>query len=168
MTSRRQPARRGGKNTYAPVSGLCGYAILLGLVHPGWFWGKARSEIDAIHLGDMEILTCPGQLDAETLYGGIETPEGQDFAIAPVEEPALIARMRGKINMATGLADDEIGYIIPKSQRDTEPPYAYGRTDKPQYGEENSGGPDVAPAYHREALAILDRLHRAVDKAYDE
>ena len=31
--------------------------------------------------------------------------------------------------------------------------------DKPQYGEENSGGPGIAPVIHRESLAILKRLH---------
>ncbi len=43
-----------------------------------------------------------------------------------------------------GLANDELGYIIPKRQWDLKAPYAYGR-DKPQYGEVNSCGPDVAP-----------------------
>ena len=33
--------------------------------------------------------------------------------------------------------------MLPKTQWDTEAPYAYGR-EKPQYGEENSGGPLVA------------------------
>ena len=41
------------------------------------------------------------------------------------------------------------------------PPYAYGRTKSPQYGEENSPGPDVGPAIHREALALLKQFHGA-------
>jgi hypothetical protein len=43
-----------------------------------------------------------------------------------------------------GLANDELGYIVPKRQWDTKPPFAYGRKD-PQYGEENSCGPEIAP-----------------------
>ena len=43
-----------------------------------------------------------------------------------------------------GLANDEIGYIIPRRQWDMAAPFAYGRTT-PQYGEINSCGPGVAP-----------------------
>jgi hypothetical protein len=68
--------------------------------------------------------------------------------------------MKGKLNMMIGLANDEIGYIIPKTQWDTKPPYAYG-FEKPQYGEENSGGPDVGPAIHHDAMELLRRFHEA-------
>jgi hypothetical protein len=46
--------------------------------------------------------------------------------------------------MIVGLANDELGYIIPKRQWDEKPPFAYGRTSA-QYGEINSVGPDTAP-----------------------
>ncbi len=149
------------KTIYAPMSGLLSYAITLGLCHPGWYWGKARSEVNAVRIGDVEMLTCPGELYPEIAVGGVEAPEGRDFQIDPVEVPPLYSAMEGRINMMIGLANDEIGYMVPKSQWDTEPPYAYGRK-KPQYGEENSGGPEVAPTYHREALALLSRLHESL------
>jgi len=150
------------KTVYAPMAGLFKYAIALGLIHPGVYWGfKARSEINVIRVGDLEILTVPGELYPEIGDGGIEAPPGQDFAIAPVEVPPLRGEMQGKVNMIIGLANDEIGYIIPKSQWDTEPPHAY--REKAQYGEENSGGPDLAPTLHRESLALLERMHRALE-----
>lgn len=43
-----------------------------------------------------------------------------------------------------GLCNDELGYIIPMSQWDEKPPFAYGR-ERAQYGEINSAGPRVAP-----------------------
>ena len=46
--------------------------------------------------------------------------------------------------MLIGLANDEIGYIIPKRQWDEKPPFCYGRK-KSQYGEVNSLGPETAP-----------------------
>ena len=46
--------------------------------------------------------------------------------------------------MMIGLANDEIGYIIPKRQWDEKPPFCYGRK-KAQYGESNSLGPETAP-----------------------
>ena len=146
------------KSIFVPVRGLYAYVTFLGLVHPGWFWGKIRSEVNVIRIGDIEILTVPGELYPEIGEGGIEAPEGADFACAPVEIPPLRSKMSGKLNMIIGLANDEIGYIIPKSQWDVEPPYAYGRTGKPQYGEENSFGPDVASVIHRESLALLEQM----------
>src|SRR5690606_24737323 len=134
---------------------------MLGLIHPGYYGGTAKTEINVIRIGDLEILTIPGELYPEIGDGGIEAPSGQDFAIAPVETPPLREQMGGKMNMIVNLANDEIGYIIPKSQWDTKEPFAYGR-DEAQYGEENSGGPDVAPVLHRECSALLRRLHEAL------
>ncbi len=147
------------KTIFVPMDGLFGYACMLGLIHPGWYWGKAKTEVNAIRIGDLEILTIPGELYPEIAEGGIESPEGGDYPGTPIEVPPLRQQMQGKVNMIVGLANDEIGYIIPHTQWDEKPPYAYGRTDKPQYGEENSGGPGIAPVIHKEALAVLDQLH---------
>ena len=45
--------------------------------------------------------------------------------------------------MILGLANDELGYFIPKRQWDAEKPYCY-RLKSSQYGEVNSCGPDTA------------------------
>ena len=147
------------QTVFAPVSGMYSAAILLGLVHPGWYWGSARTEVDAFRIGDLEMLTIPGELYPEIAEGGIESPEGGDYPGSPIELPPLRKQMRGKVNMIVGLANDEIGYIIPKTQWDQKPPYAYGETKEPQYGEENSGGPDVAPAIHKASMEVLGKLH---------
>jgi hypothetical protein len=141
---------------FAPIGGAYAYAMALGLIHPGWFWGGARTEVNAFRIGDLEILTIPGELYPEIAEGGVESLEGGDFPGEPIEVPPLRKEMHGKVNMIIGLANDEIGYIIPKTQWDEKPPYAYGES---QYGEENSGGPEIAPVIHRESLAILKRLH---------
>lgn len=148
------------KTIYAPIRGLYGLACFLGLIHPGWYWGNAKTEINVLRVGELEILTIPGELYPEIAEGGVESPEGSDFGIEPVEVPPLRGEMQGRVKMVIGLANDEIGYIIPKSQWDVEPPFAYGR-EKAQYGEENSGGPDVAGVIHRESLALLKRVHEA-------
>ncbi len=150
------------KSVYGPVQGVYGVAILLGLIHPGIFWPcNARSEINVVRLGDVEMLTVPGELYPEIGDGGVESPEGADFApLAPVETPPLRRDlMQGKMRMILGLANDEIGYMIPKSQWDAKPPHAYD--PKGQYGEENSCGPDIAPLIYREAVALLNKAHAA-------
>ena len=74
----------------------------------------------------------------------MEAPQGGDFRL-PLQNIASIREMMpGRYKFIIGLANDEIGYIIPKSQWDTKKPYAYNM-DKPQYGEDNSLGPETAP-----------------------
>src|SRR5690606_21524668 len=34
------------RTVFAPVGGLFKYAIMLGLIHPGWYGGKARTEVN--------------------------------------------------------------------------------------------------------------------------
>jgi hypothetical protein len=68
---------------------------------------------------------------------------GADFPDAPIE-PAIYKQMTGPFRMMVGLANDEIGYIVPKRQWDEKAPFCYGRK-KAQYGEQNSLGPDTAP-----------------------
>ena len=121
----------------------------------GWF--KTRSEVAAVKLGPVTFLAMPGEMYPEIVNGGIEAPEGQDFKISPVESPSLRELMPGDYKFVIGLANDEIGYIIPKSQWDIEPPFAYGKKSD-QYGEENSLGPETAPLLYKEYKKILSEL----------
>ncbi len=136
--------------------------LFLGIVHPGWFWGRARTEVNALRVGGIEMLTVPGEVYPEICEGGVEAPDGADFGVQPVEVPPLRSQMGGQLTMIIGLANDEIGYIVPRSQWDTEPPFAYGKKDG-QYGEENSFGPDSAPALHKAASEVIAMLHGAVE-----
>ncbi len=61
--------------------------------------------------------------------------------------PPLRALMPGRVKFVFGLANDEIGYIIPKSEWDRKPPYLYGAKHG-VYGEINSVGPETAPRLH--------------------
>lgn len=151
------------RSVFAPIDGNFKIPIMLGLIHPGWFDGKARTEVDALRIGDIEILTIPGEIYPEIVDGGIEAPDGGDFPGPPLEIPPLRPAMRGKLNLVFNLANDEVGYIIPKTQWDTRPPFTYGRSSAP-YGEENSGGPDVARVIHAEAIKSLHQLHSLLDE----
>jgi hypothetical protein len=139
-------------------------ALYLGVVHPGVFNGKARSEINALRIGEIEIVTTPGEIYPEIVFGGVENPEGADFKIAPVEVPAFFDVMKGTLKMNFNLGNDEIGYIVPKSQWDQKPPYTYGRDSAP-YGEIYTGNPEIAPDIHRFTLDMLSRLHNTLETA---
>ncbi len=104
-----------------------------------------RTEVGWIRLGDLEIAAIPGEIYPELVLSKVQDPpdKGADFPNAPIE-PGIYAQMKGKHRMIVGLANDEIGYILPKRQWDEKAPYCYGRK-RAQYGEENSLGPETGP-----------------------
>jgi len=124
------------------------FAGLMGLIDRGHVrWRVIRSEVALITFGDASIACIPGEIYPEIVNGGIETPPGADFPIKPLEVPPLRQLMPGKVKFVFGLANDEIGYIIPKSEWDNKAPYLYG-SKKKLYGEINSVGPDAARIIH--------------------
>jgi hypothetical protein len=104
-----------------------------------------RTEVAYLRLGDLDIAAIPGEIYPELVLGKVQDPPdpGADFPNAPME-PSLYGPLRGRHRMVIGLANDEIGYIIPKRQWDEKPPFCYGRKQA-QYGEINSLGPETAP-----------------------
>jgi GNAT superfamily N-acetyltransferase len=94
--------------------------------------------------------------------GGVECPTGADLPGAPLETPPLrelLARASppGGLAAIIGLANDEVGYIIPRTQWDARRPFTYGQPDAP-YGEVNSIGPEAAPALYRGLAAAIVEL----------
>jgi hypothetical protein len=92
-----------------------------------------------------QFACMPGEIYPELVVGGIQSPQdpGADVQGATPERP-LRPMMRGRFRPVLGLCNDELGYIIPRSEWDEAPPWAYGRSG-PQYGEINSTGPMAAP-----------------------
>jgi hypothetical protein len=119
-------------------------------------WMKKRTEAAVWNIGPATFITFPGELYPEILNGGIEALPGRDFEIDPQEIPPLRDLMQGEFRFGIGLANDEIGYIIPKSQWDTKAPYVY--RNKPYYGEENSLGPETALLLYKELCLLLREL----------
>jgi len=101
----------------------------------------------------VEAALVPGELYPELSVGGAVCDPNGDFAGAPVETP-LKRMLAAPYRMLFGLANDEIGYILPKCQWDEKPPYTFGAKER-WYGEVNSTGPEAAPllAEAFEALA---------------
>jgi hypothetical protein len=110
-----------------------------------WEERAIETEIGLLILGDLHIVAVPGEIYSELVIGGVQDPPdpGADFPDAAIE-PIIYEQVRSQYRMLVGLANDEIGYIIPKRQWDERPPFCYGRKE-PQYGEINSLGPDTAP-----------------------
>jgi hypothetical protein len=104
-----------------------------------------RTEVAYLKLGELEIASIPGEIYPELVLGKVQDPvdPGADFPDAAVE-PAIYGQLKAKHKMLIGLANDELGYFVPKRQWDEKPPFCYG-LKKSQYGEINSVGPETAP-----------------------
>lgn len=102
----------------------------------------------------LEAALIPGEAYPELSVGGIADYPGADFPKSPKEKPCR-QMLSAPFRMVVGLANDEIGYIIPKAEWDEKPPYLQNAA-KDWYGEVNSPGPDTAQVI-AEALAKLAR-----------
>ena len=117
-----------------------------------------QSEVGYVRLGELHLVLIPGELYPELVYGKVQDPadEGADYPDAPIE-PAVVDLVPGEKWMMFGLANDEVGYIIPRRQWDRRAPFAYDRRSS-QYGEVNSCGPSVAPV-------IMEALKQRIQAA---
>jgi hypothetical protein len=118
-----------------------------------------QSEVDYIQFrggGKLlaEIATVPGEIYPELVNGGITRYPGADYPDAPFE-PTVRAGMHSAYPMIFGLANDELGYIIPKCEWDSKPPWLQNRKSH-WYGEVNSAGPEVAGAVTRSLRELME------------
>jgi hypothetical protein len=120
-----------------------------------------ETEVACLRLGEVDVACIPGEIYPELVYGKYQDPAepAADFSDAPLETP-LAKIMPGDKWLLLGLANDELGYIIPKRQWDNDAPFAYGRKES-QYGEINSVGPEAAGI-------ILRALERRVNELEGE
>ncbi|MCA9213338.1 MAG: neutral/alkaline non-lysosomal ceramidase N-terminal domain-containing protein [Planctomycetales bacterium] len=119
-----------------------------------------QTEVGYLKLGQLSAACIPGEIYPELVYGRFQDPPdpNADFPNAPLEKHVTQILPDGPW-LLFGLANDEIGYIIPKRQWDRSPPFAYGRK-KSQYGEINSCGSNIAPII----MEALERRVAEVDK----
>lgn len=104
----------------------------------------AKSEVSIITLGELGIGCIPGEIYPELLLGKVaeKLEKEADYQDAATEAD-WFQKWKMPYKTVIGLANDEIGYILPKKQWDEKPPFAYGSKSAP-YGEINSLGPDTA------------------------
>ena len=124
--------------------------------HLTWPFIRYKSEVAWLKIGQATLTAIPGELYPEIAVGGIENPEGADFAIDPIEVPPLRDALHGRVNLMVNLANDAIGYIIPKSEWDREAPWIYGESEE-TYGEIVSLGEETGPTLHRHLLKLFPR-----------
>ncbi|MEO9894256.1 hypothetical protein [Aurantibacter sp.] len=123
---------------------------------PAYF--NKRTEVGAIRIGPALFLSIPGEIYPEIVFGGVEAPKGRDFEIQPLEIPPIQKLIKDKYKFYLGLSNDEIGYIIPKSEWDVEKPYLY-HDHGDTYGEGNSLGPETGPFIYNSLIEVIEDLN---------
>jgi hypothetical protein len=133
-------------------------AAAIGVLPRGFTrWATLRSEIAAWSIGPASFLTVPGEIYPEIVNGGITALAGADHPGEPLEVPPLRSVMPGRFRFVVGLANDAVGYIIPRSEWDAEAPWLADAAQE-SYGEIVSLGPETAPLLHRALLELLLEL----------
>lgn len=147
------------KTIFAPLDNTTfKLASALGLIDMGMpEYFKTRTEVSAIRVGPALFLSIPGEIYPEIVFGGVEAPEGREFDIQPLEIPPIEEFIQDKYKFYLGLSNDEIGYIIPKSEWDTGKPYLYN-DERDTYGEENSLGPETGPLIYNSLIEVINDL----------
>jgi hypothetical protein len=76
-----------------------------------------KTEVAWLRLGNLDVACIPGEIYPELVLDKVQTRRiGADFPDAPPSRRVQAAQ--GADRMIVGLANDEIGYIIPKRQWD--------------------------------------------------
>jgi len=104
---------------------------------------QVNSEVGVVRVGPVEFFAVPGMIFPEMIIGGIGPLAGSDFPDAPAESPVLADLATQPYPIVVGLANDMLGYIIPRSQWDATAPFTT-EDGKAPYGEVISVGPDTA------------------------
>ncbi len=73
-----------------------------------------ETEVGVVRLGELYAACIPGELYPELVYGKLQEPvdPGADFPDAP-REPHVTKLLPSEKLLVVGLANDEIGYIVP-------------------------------------------------------
>jgi len=125
------------------------------------------TEVDLLTLGDVAVLTVPGELLPELFLGGydgaytgplqdlVDDPARTDVSLAP-PGPYLRAVMPGELNLLFGLGNDEIGYLVPEWNYVLhESNEWFDEADGDHYEETNSVGPRATPTVVQHSLTMM-------------
>ena len=131
------------------------------------------SEMAYVKVGDVSMLTVPGELHPELAIGGYDgsaTPAGEaglwsrnnegveDISQAP-GPPYLRDLLDTRVTMILAITQDFVGYIMPEFNFQVHPttPYVDSHDWDQHYEETNSLGPQTASIVDDTARRLLDR-----------
>ena len=140
---------------------------------PGTSLGMAlRTEMTYLEIGSLHFLLLPGELFPELAYGGyLSAEESSSGCGGEVNPEPLTEIAQDKVLRIVGLANDEIGYILPPNDFLLHPDTPYfeptrDRHGRRHYEETNSLGPRTAEtlaAVFRTMMASVRKAREAAE-----
>ena len=121
-----------------------------------------KTEITYFEIGDKKLLLLPGELFPELVFGGALSAEESATGKGPEFNPKLLCDIVGDENILVfGLANDELGYILPPNDfiLDEKSPYIENGRDKHDrrhYEETNSTGPATGKIILDETESLIE------------
>lgn len=126
-----------------------------------------KTEMSYIEIGRLRLLLLPGEIFPELVYGGYLDADHSACGDPPGFNPEPLAvTAGGEPIVIIGLANDEIGYIVPPNDflLDSAAPYfdqPRDRLGRKHYEETNSLGPNTAPRIAEIFADMMETVRRA-------
>lgn len=105
-----------------------------------------RSELTYMNIGGKKVVTFPGEMFQQTVYGGFDEAEESATGKGPEINPTPISEIAGDPDLLVfGVTNDMTGYVVPPNDfvlHKTQPYLnkAYDRNNRDHYHETNSMG----------------------------
>ncbi len=124
-----------------------------------------KSEISYIEIDSLKILLLPCEIFPELVYGGYLSAEESATGKGAEANPIPLKEIIGDEVMIIGLANDELGYVVPPNDflLNSEAPYfENGRDchDRRHYEETNSLGPETSVKIAETVAKIISTVEK--------
>lgn len=125
-----------------------------------------KSEISYIEIDSLKILLIPCEIFPELVCGGYLSAEESATGFGGEVNPTPLEEIVGDDIMIIGLANDELGYVLPPNDYILHPetPYfenARDRHERRHYEETNSLGPETAKKIAQTVAEIVNTVEKA-------
>lgn len=125
-----------------------------------------KSEISYIEIDSLRILLLPCEIFPELVYGGYLTAEESATGKGSEINPVPLQEIVGDDVMIIGLANDELGYVLPPNDfiLNPEAPYFENGRDvhnRRHYEETNSLGPETAQKIADTVAEIINTVEKS-------
>ena len=125
---------------------------------------NVRSEMSLLRLGDLHIVLIPGEIFPELVYGGSYGSASSQNA-NPIPLIDILQQFGSEELLVIGLANDELGYIVPPSDFLVNPEKPYldnieDSTGENHYEETNSVGPAMAECISNTFRTLLESMYK--------
>lgn len=126
-----------------------------------------RTEMTYLSIGEKNLLLLPGELFPELAYGGYLPADASATGKGGEINPVPLTQIAGDPSLLiVGMANDEIGYIVPPNDFLLHPDLPYFRStrdrfDRNHYEETNSLGQDTAQTIADVFASVMRTVHEA-------